>query len=333
MVQYIRDLLRIVESNIENFDILRDAERACLKDDLRILNAKCLHDSEPTFTMAQAISVRNLITIIMNITARRHRPNLEDYFQTYMHLKDNNHEEIIRRASRIYHMPPRYILDEYTKFQFPQHSVREIISGAIPSDLTAAIAWANEHDAESPQNKLQEVRDGELFERLLEQHLRAAGCNFRTQSEVAAEQVAGPQKRAYATPDILFTEPIEITIGSVTHTIHWMDAKNFMYVPLVPSREYLASIETHRYQPSYIDIKLAEQATRYQEHFGNGAFVFAYGYMRSHGPSGLYSQHLQIGAGHCLLLSGEHIRDAESAAASIPTTYKKQPRRRQKPAK
>lgn len=299
----IRELLRIVESNIENYDILRSAERKALSDDLRILNAQI---APATFSMAQAVSVRNLVTITKNIAAGRHHPNLSQYFQTYLDLRDDNHVEIVRRASRIYNMPPLYILRAYAQFQFPNVPPKAILSGKVASDLTAAIAWANEHDAESIPNKAQSQREGELYERTLEQYLDAAGIKYRTQASVSAEQIKS-SGHAYATPDILFTEPIELTVGSRTVTIHWMDAKHFMYVPLVPNRELLGRIETDRYAPSYIDTKLAEQAVRYQQHFGSGAFVFAFGYMKSTGPSGFYSRHIDIPGVECIMLSGEHM--------------------------
>lgn len=298
----IRELLRIVESNMENFDVLRAAERSALADDLRILNA----GFGTNITMAQAVSVRNLVSITRNIISSRHAPNLTQYFQTYLDLHDSNHVEIVRRASRIYNMPPLFILRAYAAFQFPDVAPKLILSGKVASDLAPAIAWANEHDAESIPNKAQSQREGELYERMLERHLDKAGIAYRNQADVSAEQIKASGS-AYATPDILFVEPIDLRVGDRTIRINWMDAKHFMYVPLVPNREHLNRIETDRYMPSYIDTKLAEQAERYQRHFGPGAFVFAFGYMKSSGPSGFYSRHLNIPNVECVLLSGEHI--------------------------
>lgn len=94
-----------------------------------------------------------------------------------------------------------------------------------------------------------------LFETKLESYLKHCNIPFKTEHDIREEKIHT------LTPDILFIEPIIITVNEIKHVIHWLDAKNYM----------LSNV------PYMID-SLNKQALKYTNAFGKGGFVFHYGF-------------------------------------------------------
>jgi len=101
------------------------------------------------------------------------------------------------------------------------------------------------------------------FETKVDKHLLSVGARFVTEEHQKLD-TTGNKK---CTPDFLFTTPITITVANQNnqslnniHTIHWMDAKNFVGVDIPFIKKYLIY-----------------QASKYNAEYGPGAFVFNYG--------------------------------------------------------
>ena len=100
-----------------------------------------------------------------------------------------------------------------------------------------------------------------LFEEAVVAYLRSClGTNpgiFLTEEELLAEMRAGKRDRG-PTPDVLFLKPVKIN-GVL---VNWLDAKQY----------YASAILAHN--KAIPNGKLKNQAFRYNEKYGTGAFVF-----------------------------------------------------------
>lgn len=100
--------------------------------------------------------------------------------------------------------------------------------------------------------------NSQIFETKLEKYLSKCGIEYRTEQDIIRD---GDYP---VTPDILFDKPIDIIVDGKVHTIAWMDAKNYILIN-VP----------------FIIRSLKKQASKYNDYFGEGAFVYHYGFDNS----------------------------------------------------
>jgi hypothetical protein len=104
-------------------------------------------------------------------------------------------------------------------------------------------------------NKNISMKGADKFEKTIERFLKKKNIKFKTQ-----EQLTKEQKTLYgwplATPDFLLKKPIYIN----NKKIYWIDAKSSYGLSL-----------------PYVYPKLKKQATKYNNIWGNGAFVFGKG--------------------------------------------------------
>lgn len=306
---------RVVLSHMRKFEVLRDDERQLLISDLDFINLR--QPPSAKIDLSQLISLRNILSIQENMNASRQPPNMNDYFATCDldtqstnkadgNSRSHRHLEIVQRACRLFAMPPMYVLFKYMSHNGLHYKkVRE----NNPEEYLAVVDWANETDSNSRLHKLSNQNAGELFERSLERHLRKLGLKFRTQEDLVAEQRQMPDGRAYATPDILFDQPVEFVVGDKIYRVTWIDAKNYIYAPICSD---LNRINTDRYRPSFIDESIVKQNDKYNKHFGPGAFVFAYGWAQLTYPD----------LGGAIFLSGQHIKRAAQAETTKSHTIK-----------
>ena len=94
---------------------------------------------------------------------------------------------------------------------------------------------------------------GAKFETVLENFFRDAGVSIETEMELKQNNIG----KLAATPDLVLLDEVYIDGARV----HWIDAKSF-YGSLV--------VEQH-------EGKLLQQAAKYEQRFGPGAFVFKSG--------------------------------------------------------
>ena len=106
-------------------------------------------------------------------------------------------------------------------------------------------------------NELDIKKRSEDFEHSLENYINKnyPNIHFRTEIDIRRD------KDYNVTPDILFDEPIILEVDGKQYTIRWMDAKNYVLVNI-----------------PFIMKSLHKQATKYNDIFGMGAFVFHYGF-------------------------------------------------------
>mmetsp|Transcript_11094 Transcript_11094/g.28020 ORF Transcript_11094/g.28020 Transcript_11094/m.28020 type:complete len:375 (-) Transcript_11094:64-1188(-) len=156
------------------------------------------------------------------------------------------------------------------------HSKREMRRFA--RNLEAAdweqFVWACQHDMQGRPKQLT-MNDAVAVERLLEEHLRSCGAQFRTERDLRRDQ--DEQRRS--TPDILFDEGSRVCLGR-QGVVRWIDMKN-MYGTVSCGPVSDALVE-----------QLAAKAVRYTADWGPGAFVLKYGFCEA------LSEKLQALMGH-----------------------------------
>lgn len=109
------------------------------------------------------------------------------------------------------------------------------------------------------QNTQKDIQDrANAFEVTLANYLTSKGLVFRTEHDIRRD------KDYTVTPDILFDTPITIQLDGHTHTIHWLDAKNYT---LTNTPHLITGVK--------------QQAAKYNRIFGRGAMVFHYGFDKS----------------------------------------------------
>lgn len=117
--------------------------------------------------------------------------------------------------------------------------------------------FAIEHDSFSIVDEEKQLEESLHFEKQIEQILKENNIEYKTQEELAKEQIK-KFGQAVNTPDFLLLTPIESLNNS-----KWIDAKNF----------YGANTKFN-YK------KIKKQTEKYIEEYGNGCIIFKYGYCK-----------------------------------------------------
>ncbi len=106
----------------------------------------------------------------------------------------------------------------------------------------------------------QEKINARNFEKSVEKYLTLQGLKYKTEMDLKKDGIDS----GIPTPDILFEHPVQIEINGEKRKIKWIDAKNFILIKI-----------------PFIFKKLKNQALKYNEYYGPGAFIFHYGYDNS----------------------------------------------------
>lgn len=93
------------------------------------------------------------------------------------------------------------------------------------------------------------------FEILIENYLIGKNISFKNEVKLKAEGITD------ATPDVLLINPLKFTFQNRSHTVYWIDAKNYFFCNV-----------------GFIKKSLKKQATKYDNKFGQGLFIFSHGY-------------------------------------------------------
>jgi hypothetical protein len=120
------------------------------------------------------------------------------------------------------------------------------------------IAKDNDNFALVNQDEIQ--AQAEQFERQIEEVLKKINVKYKTQNQLAKEQIKS-HGRAFSTPDFLIES--ELIIGG--HEIKWIDAKNF-----------------YGSNASFVKSKINEQTRKYIKNHGKGSIIFNLGFNESY---------------------------------------------------
>ena len=125
------------------------------------------------------------------------------------------------------------------------------------------IAKENDDFALVNQDEIQEK--AENFERQIEEILKKMNIKYKTQNQLAKEQIKSHGK-PFSTPDFLIES--ELTING--HEIKWIDAKNFFGSNV-----------------SFIKTKIIDQTKKYIKNYGKGSIIFNLGFNQSYSDSNI----------------------------------------------
>jgi len=166
--------------------------------------------------------------------------------------------------ARQYDHPPMAVFRGLLAAQgYGKTVIKRLVKADNPNELTERDLQTRQEceaaDMVTCANQCERQEAAEVFEVDLCEELRRFGQPFTTEAELRAKQVAEAGE-AWATPDLLFDEPIVVS-GS---TVAWVDAKNF----------YGSSLGTMRAQ-------VQAQADKYADRWGPGMIVFALGFAQA----------------------------------------------------
>ena len=131
-------------------------------------------------------------------------------------------------------------------------NIHSVLNGTIepPSGLKEATVIALKNDINSTPNMKEIQRHAEGFEREVEKQLVKLGINFLNENDLR-------DKNYTITPDFLISSDYPLQING--NPINWIEVKNYPGVE-IPG--------------SFVSKKIQQQAAKYTNHFGPGAFVF-----------------------------------------------------------
>ena len=150
------------------------------------------------------------------------------------------------------------VLNFFRKLMMPIHAIIKIIQATNEYKALSKVQvnYITQIKVDLIKMEHDTYYRSQLFETQLANYItRTFNIPFRTELDIRLD------KDYLLTPDILFDQPVQIEIGGTIYMIRWMDAKNYTLIN-VP----------------FIMKSLISQATKYNEVFGLGAFVFRYGF-------------------------------------------------------
>lgn len=205
--------------------------------------------NEYNLSTSQVKSIRNHLRIQSEIYNGKHRKRDTDNIRSeFPHIaalvqkSDDNGHTIIRKFLQKYKQPTAFIINTIRKTD-QYHTLPEDAREYIQKILRIIKKKESESNAR-----------GKEYELLLQKYLTSLNIEYQTEDDIREEG------KYDVTPDILLKEPYTIIVDNKEHIVNWMDAKAFMLIN-VP----------------YLRQKLTKQATKYNDIFGPGAFVFAEG--------------------------------------------------------
>lgn len=168
-------------------------------------------------------------------------------------------------VSHKWHMPPVTLIRIIFEKKYPRTKFANVEEKLSPADKKQ-LELARAGDAETFFDNAKILELSQKYENDFAARLRKHGIPFRTQDDLTAEQTAAGGN-AYATPDILFDEPVHIHVrtgkeAERVFTVRWVDLKDMCFM-----------------SGTFMDGKIREQSAKYNKLWGNGAFCFHYGYV------------------------------------------------------
>lgn len=189
--------------------------------------------------------------------------------------------DVIQNAEKIYeaHSGGKSMLDIANDMKYPplavarqillkdhdMQAVRAMLSGEekLPAELDKQVheCIAADHGGEPSMEKI--MAEHKKFEKAVAAFLKKSGVEFETEEDLKKSQTADPKfGKPVATPDFFFKNPIKIN-GKL---INWLEIRNY---PMFD----LSSVSGEDRVPKIIK-NVMHQSSKYNRHFGSGAFVF-----------------------------------------------------------
>jgi hypothetical protein len=250
-----RDFIKSIKRHSRGFTPLTTAKFRIMRKEIA-----------PKWTDDQIISSWHLLATQRSL--KNHRHVFEIPLET---LRDLSAENLLK-VSQQYQAPPlavvyrallakgciKSVADKWTKTP----------NLVTDPQLHALIIKGWENDSENPTTFKMLFQKSREYELEVERLLRRTDIQFKTQENLVKEQTE-LYGRPIITPDFLFLEPVMVIVthpdGSVTdHRVNWIDVKNYMFMGA-----------------DFITRSLKEQASKYVKEFGEGAFLFHYGFVNS----------------------------------------------------
>lgn len=234
----IKNIIDFIYKNINGFEPLKNKELTILRK----------YAKKNNLNINQIISLRNIVATQKSID---YKNTSSKYIKQIL---DENFSNVISLFKK-YPVPPLEIINILKS----KHDI---------SPETYKIAM--QYDSENTETYKKILVEANAFEDKLNNWLKTnyPSIGFKTQETLSKEQTYKYGK-PYATPDILFDEPILITTmdknGNETESlIKWIDAKNYTLVDI-----------------PFILKSIHKQADKYVSNYGPGALAFHYGFTRN----------------------------------------------------
>lgn len=236
----VRKMLEFIDNNIEGLLPLYPREKK------RIVH----YAEENNININVLLSMRNQVCgdkeYMLGGKFDRFRDKCIEKFNVLLSKIDGSNDEIWKNIINFYasiKIPPRVILDyikDTDEYANLDEKVIELLSKPINDRL------------ETDRN----VKDKSAqFEEDFDKWLSESRIKYKTEKDIKVEEIH------HLTPDFLFDVPIVIKQGNSTYDINWIDVKNY----------FLCDIKM-------LVKGLKKQMLKYNEAFGQGAFVFHYGF-------------------------------------------------------
>ena len=197
--------------------------------------------------------------------------------QTEIHRSrfvEQNKDKIIQIFNKLIKENPKNltidkIMDFYSGLLYPPAAISKIISSTDSFKALDHSAKKNFFQIIKDINRIEQKSkiSSEKFEHTIEEFLSETHIKFQTEADIRKNQIYK------VTPDILFDQPVILNIDGKNHPIRWLDAKNFVFLG-----EYVPSLYK----------KIVQQAKKYNDVFGPGAFIFRYGFVSGVQIDGTY---------------------------------------------
>jgi hypothetical protein len=232
-------LAEFVEKNIKKFEPLETSE-------LKQLNTFAKNNKIP---VEQLISMRHIIATQNSINSKR---KSGQYFNK---IKGNYNANFDKFKS------PKEISRFFQSYPVPPLEIIRMLKDNGTKIAPEVQTYAEKNDSENPKTYQKILKDADAFESDLVKWIKDnyPDIRFKTQAQLVEEQTTRFGK-PFATPDILFDEPVLVKISDTSQLIRWIDAKNYTLIK-VP----------------FIMQSIHKQAEKYLQNYGPGALAFHYG--------------------------------------------------------
>lgn len=237
----ILELLDKVEKLIPDFGPIRKTEMT------ELINLSKIEKYPP----GMLISIRNILSTKRAIESKK---NISNYIQKikfeYGKIKSGNLS----------------ISDYFKEIPLPPLTILKILNQNNIKVSPVFFNWCKNNDFEEAETFKKILKKSNEFEEILIDWLKKKypKISFQTQQELYTKQKE-KYKKAIATPDILFDEPVIFKISGPnweqTQLIRWLDAKNYTL-----------------FNVDFLVKHIRHQSEKYNNLYGPGALVFRYGY-------------------------------------------------------
>lgn len=178
----------------------------------------------------------------------RYPPNLNDIITCRLSVLDVE----LRKK------PAKTVVSELRKcllsFNAPLVKVHSAIVDCVDEyKCQSLVFYLNEFFKKSTDEANLVTQEAKDYELTLQKYLTKLNIEYETEDQLK-------ERGMKLTPDILLKAPITITVEGASHQVYWIDAKSFALAP-----------------EKYFMKKLNNQAAKYVNTYGPGAFVFRNG--------------------------------------------------------